>query len=401
MKLAYFDCFTGAAGDMIVGALLDAGLELEALQEVLGTLELGGYRISAEKVRRAGLAGTKFDVLVEQAEQRPRGLREVEGIIDAGDLPGDSAERAKAVFRRLAQAEAKVHGQKVEEVHFHEVGAVDSIVDIVAATVGLALLEVEEVRCSPIPLGAGTVQTAHGRLPVPAPATAELLAGVPVTPGPSQDARGELTTPTGAALLTSLAGSFGPPPAMTLEAVGYGAGSRQTGEVPNLLRVLLGSAEEAGQVDAVVELSANLDDCTGEVLGATLERLLAAGALDAWCTPITMKKSRPGWMLSVLSAPADAPKLEAILFAETTTLGVRRCVCERTKLSRRHVTVETPYGPVRIKVGYRGQRELTASAEFADARRAAEAHGVPVKEVLAAALASYREARSQPPNGAS
>ena len=395
MRFAYFDCFAGAAGDMIVGALLDAGLELEALQEVVGTLELGGYSISADRVHRAGLAGTKFDVHVEQAEQPPRGLREVESIIDSGRLPGDSAEHAKAVFRRLAQAEAKVHGQQVEKVHFHEVGAVDSIVDIVAATAGLALLEVDEVHCSLIPLGSGTVQTAHGALPVPAPATAELLAGAPVTAGPGPTPGGELTTPTAAALLTTLARSFGPVPAMRLEAVGYGAGSRQAGEVPNLLRVLLGSADQAGQVDTVVELSANLDDCTGEVIAAALERLLRAGALDAWCTPIAMKKSRAGWMLSALCAPADVAKLEAILFAETTTLGVRRRVCRRSKLSRRWVTVETPYGPVRIKVGCQGQRELTASVEFADARRAAEAHGVPVKEVMAAALTAYRAAKSQ------
>jgi len=389
MKLAYFDCFAGAAGDMIVGALLDAGLELEVLRSAAAALKLPGCSVSAEKVRRGGMAGTKFHVHADEPGPHHRALADIEQIIGAAELPGRSGETAVAVFRRLAEAEAKVHGTGVGKVHFHEVGAIDSIVDIVSAAVGLESLGVERVLCSPLPVGRGTVETAHGTMPLPSPATAELLAGAPLAECPPGLA-GELTTPTAAALLTALSAGFGPPPAMDLAAVGYGAGSRDDGGLPNLLRVFLGTAGGEGAVDAVMELSANLDDCTGEVLGAALEKLLLAGALDAWSAPITMKRSRPGWILSALCLPADAAKIEEVLFAETTTLGVRRRLCARGKLLRRHERVETPYGPVRVKVGRRGDRDVTASPEFADALAAAEAHGVPVKEVLAAAVEAFR-----------
>jgi len=353
MKVAYFDCFAGAAGDMIVAALLDAGLDLEALRAALATLDLGGYEVSAEPVRRGGLAATRFNVAVESGAQPHRHLADIQRIINAGDLPGRSAERALAVFARLASAEAKVHGVGVEEVHFHEVGAVDSIVDVVGAAIGLELLGVERVFCSPIPAGSGTVETAHGTLPVPAPATAALLVGAPVAEAPG-GAAGELTTPTGAAVLTTLA------------------------------------AGDAGEVDAAVELSANLDDCTGEVLGAAIGKLLAGGALDAWAAPVVMKKSRPAWMLSALCEVADAARMEEVFFTETTTLGVRRRTVARRKLARRHETVETPYGAIRVKVAALAGRNLTASPEFAEAAAAAEAHGVAVKEVLAAAVEAHR-----------
>jgi len=266
MKLAYFDCFAGAAGDMIVGALLDAGLSLEALRAELSKLKLGGVDVSAEKVRRGGLAGTKFNVAVAPGDQPRRNLSDIEAIVDSGELSGKSGARAKAIFSRLAAAEAKVHGIGVAAVHFHEVGAVDSIVDVVGAAVGVELLGIEKVLCSPLPAGSGTVETAHGRLPVPAPATAELLTGAAVAePVPGGEAA-ELTTPTAAAVLTELSAGFGPVPAMELQAAGYGAGSRENARLPNLLRVLLGTSCAAGEVDAAVELSANLDDCTGEVL---------------------------------------------------------------------------------------------------------------------------------------
>ena len=391
MKLAYFDCFAGAGGDMIVGALLDAGLPLEALQAELAKLDLTGYEISAEKVRRGGLGGTKFSVAVRQADQPPRNLDEIRRIIDSGRLADEVAETAKAIFARLAAAEAKVHGIGVEQVHFHEVGAVDSIVDIVAAAAGVRLLGIEQVRCSPIPVGAGTVQTSHGRLPLPAPATAQLLTGAVTAERPAGAAACELTTPTAAAVLTTLSAGYGPVPAMRLEAIGYGAGSREDEALPNLLRVLIGEAAGEGEVDSAVELSANLDDCTGEVLGAAMEKLLAAGCLDAWAAPIYMKKSRPAWQLSALCEVGDVERMEKIIFAETTTLGVRRRTCSRSKLPRRHVTVQTPYGPIRVKVAGRGAAEATASPEFADAAAAAQAHGVPVKEVLAAAAQAYRK----------
>ncbi|MHC4718602.1 MAG: nickel pincer cofactor biosynthesis protein LarC [Planctomycetota bacterium] len=388
-KTAYFDCFNGAAGDMIVGALLDAGLDLEALRAELGKLDLSGYAISAERVRRGGMAGTKFHVQVEPGDQPQRGLSQVEAIIGSGELPGRSAVKAGKIFRRLAEAEAKVHGIGLGEVHFHEVGAVDSIVDIVAAAVGLELLGVEEVLCSPIPAGSGWVEAAHGRLPVPAPATAELLVGAAIAEPIAEGPTGELTTPTAAAILTTLSSGFGAA-AMTLDAVGCGAGTRDDGPMPNLLRVLIGRCGDEGEVDTAVELSANLDDCTGEVVGAAIEKLLAAGALDAWAAPITMKKSRPGWLLAALCLPADVGRVEDLLFVETTTFGVRRRMVRRSKLTRRHQTVETPYGPVRMKVGSRSGRDLTASPEFADAQAAAEANGAAVRDVLAAAVVAWR-----------
>jgi len=388
-KTAYFDCFAGAAGDMVVGALLNAGLELEALRAALGTMDLAGYAISAEKVRRGGMAGTKFHVEVAEGHHH-RGLSDVEAIIDSGDLPGRAAVKAKAVFRRLAEAEAKVHGVAVEEVHFHEVGAVDSIVDIVSAAVGMEVMGIGEVVCSPIPTGSGWVEAAHGRLPVPAPATAELLVGAAIAEPIAEGPTGELTTPTGAAILTTLASGFEPIPSMALEAVGCGAGTREEGPVPNLLRVLIGRREEEGEADTVVELSANLDDCTGEVIAAAAAKLLEAGALDAWASPIMMKKGRCGWMVSALCLPADAGRIEGVLLTETTTFGVRKRLCRRGKLTRRHETVETAYGPVRIKVGARGGRDVTASPEFEDARAAAEAHGAAVRDVLAAAVTAWR-----------
>jgi len=391
MKLAYFDCFAGAAGDMIVGAVLDAGLEIDRLRAELAKLKLPGCSVSAEKVRRAGLAGTKFTVAVEPADQPNRNLADVVAIIEAADLPPRAAERAKAIFARLAEAEARVHGTSPEHVHFHEVGAVDSIVDVVAAAVGIELLGIDKVICSPIPVGSGTVTTAHGVLPVPAPATAELLKGFPTAEPEAPPLSGELTTPTAAAVLTTLAERFGPMPAMEIEAVGYGAGSRDPGDMPNLLRVLIGAESGAGAADTAVELSANLDDCTGEVLAATVEKLLAAGCVDAWCTPIYMKKSRPAWMLSVLCPPGEVQRAEQIIFAETTTLGIRRRVCGRSRLGRRHVTVETRYGAIRVKVGSLGGREMTASPEFSDCQAAAEAHGAAVKEVIAAAVQAYRQ----------
>ena len=389
MKVAYFDCFAGAGGDMIVAALLDAGLDLEALRAALATMDLGGYEISAEQVRRGGLAGTRFNVAVEGGPQPRRHLADVERIIDSGDLPGRSAARAEAIFARLASAEAKVHGVDVQQVHFHEVGAVDSIVDVVAAAVAVELLGVEQVLCSPIPTGSGTVETAHGTLPLPAPATAELLVGAAVAEAPT-GATGELTTPTAAAVLTTLAAAYGPVPAMELEAVGCGAGTREGGKLPNMLRVLMGAAGVAGEVDTVVELSANLDDCTGEVLGAAIEKLLAAGALDAWAAPVIMKRSRPAWSLSALCEVADVARMEDVFFTETTTLGLRRRTCGRSRLARRHETVETRYGPIRVKVAARAGKDLTASPEFADAAAAAEAHGAAVKEVLAAAVEAHR-----------
>ena len=396
MTVAYFDCFAGAGGDMIVGALIDAGADLDSLREQIAKLGLGEVRLEAEPVRRNGMAALHFRVHEphhgDEGHHAHRRLSDILGIIDGAGLAPRAADRARRIFTRLGDAEAKAHGIDVEEVHFHEVGAVDSIVDVVGACVAMELLDVDRVLCGAIPLGSGTVSTAHGELPVPAPATVRLLVGAPTR---GSEIVGEATTPTAAAILTTLTEAYSPLPAMTVSAVGYGAGTRETGDLPNVLRVFLGRIEDDGHVDSVVELSANLDDCTGEVIGLAIEKLLAAGCLDAWASPVVMKKSRPGWMLSALCSPRDAAEAERIIFSETTTFGIRRRLCQRAKLSRRHEIVETPYGPIRVKVGRQGDEALTAAGEFEDCRRAAEAHGVSVKEVLAAAQALYRQARGQ------
>jgi hypothetical protein len=402
MKLAYFDCFAGAGGDMIVASLLDAGCDFEALRAMLARLGLEGYDLSVEQVRRGGLAGTRFNVrpqpphgdgaaghhVRDDHEHPHRRLADILEMIDRAGLPTRAADRARRVFERLAAAEAKVHRISTEEVHFHEVGAVDSIIDIVGAAVALELLGIDRVLCSPIPLGSGTVACEHGLMPVPAPATAELMRGLPV-----RDVRieGEATTPTAAAFFAALSEGFGPLPPMDVRAIGYGAGTREGTAMPNLLRVFVGEMADEGSADSVVELSANVDDCSGEVLGAAMEALLSAGALDAWANPIVMKKSRPAWQISVLARPADADEMERILFAQTTTFGVRRGAWSRRKLHRSHQAVETPYGPVRVKVGRLAGRVVTASPEFEDCRRAAEAHHLAVREVIRAAEAAFRE----------
>lgn len=387
MTVAYFDCFAGAGGDMVVASLLDAGCDPAALRAQLAKLRVPGFEIQLERASRGGIAGTRFVVALTEGGHAHRGLADILALLDGGGLAPRATDRAKRVFARLAGAEAKVHGIDVAKVHFHEVGAVDSIVDIVGACVALELLDVDRVLCSPIPVGSGTLQCDHGTLPIPAPATAELLAGAAISALPLS---GEATTPTAAAIFTTLAESFGPLPAMRVSAVGCGAGTRDDGPVPNILRVFLGDQDAEGSTDTVVELSANLDDCTGEVLGATIENLLAAGALDAWAAPVVMKKSRPGWSLSALAAPCDADALEAMILRETTTFGVRRADRSRTKLLREHQTVETPYGPIRIKLGRRGGQVVTATPEFEDCRAAASCHHVAVREVLSAAADAYR-----------
>lgn len=387
MTVAYFDCFSGAGGDMIVGALVDAGADAEALKASLAALGELPFDVDFQTVNRGGMAGTKFNVTVHDEQHEHRRLGDILELIAKAHLPGRAADRASEIFTRLARAEAKVHGVDPEQVHFHEVGAVDGIVDIVGAALAMEQLDIDRVLCSPIPVGSGTVTCQHGKLPLPAPATAQLLVGAPTY---QTGFDGEMTTPTAAAVLTTLSESFGPVPQMEVTSVGYGAGSRQDTPLPNLLRVILGQQGDQGQVDSVVELSANIDDCTGEIIGATIEKLLAAGCLDAWAAPIVMKKSRPAWTLSAMCSPADAQTAEQIIFTETTTLGIRHRRCTRSTLMRRQQTVETPYGPIRIKIGLSGSREVTACPEFSECLAAAEAHHVPVKEVVAAAVETYR-----------
>ncbi|MBS3733586.1 MAG: nickel pincer cofactor biosynthesis protein LarC [Phycisphaerae bacterium] len=391
--LLHVDCFSGAAGDMIVGALLDAGCDFDALRSDLAKLPLTDYALRAEKVTRQGLAGTKFHVDLAESPTTASGapqrhLTDILAMIASAGLAPRAADRAKRIFTRLADAEARAHDIARDEVHFHEIGAADSILDIVGACVALELLEVDRLVCGPIPIGHGTIHCAHGTMPAPAPATALLLSGARTV---SADVPREVTTPTAAAVLTTLAETFGPLCELDVRAVGYGAGSRDDGPMPNLLRVYLGEPGDAGTADTVVELTANLDDCTGEWIGATIDALLSVGCLDAWVLPITMKRSRPGWMLCALAAPSDVTRAEQIIFRQTTTFGIRRRAASRTKLARSFQTVETRYGPVRVKLGRLGNEVVTVAPEFADCLAAAETHHVAPREVLAAAQAALRE----------
>jgi len=382
MTTAYFDCFNGAAGDMIVASLIDAGADADVLRERLAALPVAGYTLVSEKTRKQGFAATRFDVRLDEGETQPhRHLKDIVSILDDADLPPSVIDRSKLIFTHLAQAEAKVHGTSIDKVHFHEVGAVDAIVDITGAVLALDMLGVTRVLCSPIPVGSGTVKCDHGIMPVPAPATAELLKGVPIA---ATEETGELTTPTGAAILTTLAESFGPMPAMIVRTIGCGAGTRDGQTRPNVLRVMLGEPEDAGETDEVVVLETNLDDTTPEIVAYAGERLLAAGALDVYTLPIQMKKGRTGVLLTVLCEPSSARELEAVVFAETPTFGVRRTTMRRSKLRRRHETVRTPFGPIRMKVGEREGTE-TVSPEYEDCRAAAGTAGVPLRVVMAAA----------------
>ncbi len=387
MTVAYFDCFAGAGGDMVVGALLDAGADFASLRRELAKLGIPGCDVQAESVYRGGIAGTRFSV-DRGDDTSHRHLSDILELIESAELAPRAGRRAADIFKNIARAEAHVHGCDVEKIHFHEVGAADSIMDIVGACVALDMLEIDEIYCSPVPLGSGTVECDHGIMPVPAPATVELLRERATFAGP---AAGEVTTPTAAAIFTTLAESFGEMPAMELRAVGYGAGTREGGPIPNLLRVLIGSPQDCGQVDTVFEVSANLDDCTGEIVGRTIELLLEAGCLDAWVSPVYAKKMRPAWVLSALCAPGDVETVETILFRETTTFGVRKHPASRSKLIRRFETVETPYGPIRVKIGCHDGATVTVAPEFDECSAAAQTHNAPVKDVLRAAKDAFRQ----------
>lgn len=395
MRIAYFDCFNGAAGDMIVAALVHAGADSNLLSQTLRGLHLDGYRLSIEPIKKQGLASMRFVVNLDKSAPQPhRHLKHIVEILNRAELPSNVRARAILVFERLASAEAKVHGTTIEKVHFHEVGAVDAVLDVVGAVAALDLLKIQSIQCSPIPVGSGIVHCEHGVMPVPAPATAELLKGVPL--GLSEEP-GELTTPTGAAILTALAESFGPIPPMSLEAIGYGAGMRDGVKRPNVLRVLVGEAtgSREGTIDEVSVLEANIDDIAPEVIGYCLERLMAEGALDAFAVPIHMKKWRTGVILTVLCEPGQSAKLEAILFSETSTFGVRRHAAYRTKLTRRWETIDTRFGEIKMKIGQRVGL-TTASPEFESCKAAATQHGVPLKEVLAECQTVWRT-RDQSP----
>lgn len=388
----YIDCFSGASGDMILGGLLDLGLPLDDLRGALGSLAVDAGEVSSRRVLRAGIAATKFDV----AADRPDGHHhhphyDLEAIVSAirrSALGPAARDRATDLFERLARTEAEIHGMPVERVHLHEVGAIDSIVDIVGAVYGFDQLGAATIVSSPLNVGGGTVTCAHGVFPVPAPATARLLQGVPVYAG---DLQMELVTPTGALLVTGYADSYGPMPPMTIGRIGYGAGSRNPKGHPNVLRMIVGDAAAAGHVHRVVEILCEIDDMNPQLFGTLMDGLLAAGALDVFYAPVQMKKNRPGTLVTVLARPEDRDRLAGILFAETTTIGVRYQEMVRECLDRELVDIDTPVGTVRFKVARRGGRILNASPEFDDCARIAAERQLPVKQVQAVALKAWME----------
>ncbi len=370
---------------MTVGALVDAGADWSALEDALRSLDLGAS-FQIEKTKRRGIAASKFSV--EYSEQKKhRHLQHIEEIILTGELPDRVQQNALAVFRKLGEAEAKSHDLMLEKVHFHEVGAVDSICDIVGACAALDLLSVDEVHASRVNLGSGTVSTEHGVLPVPAPATAELLKNRPVySAGPEA----ELTTPTGAALLSTLAVDFGPLPPLRVAAQGFGAGEKDFPSQANVLRVLIGEKTSVSEATSVSVIEANIDDSTPQVLGYAMERLFESGALDVTLTPILMKKNRPGTLVSILARPETVEQLAAVLFAETTTIGLRTYQAERRVLERSIAEVETSYGKVRIKHSPTG----AFTPEYEDCRRIAWANRIPLRTVIAEAESAFRKSRS-------
>jgi uncharacterized protein (TIGR00299 family) protein len=381
LRVAHFDCFSGISGDMVLGAVVAAGVSPDPIRAALDSLGLP-IKLEVEPVKRCGFAATK--ATVEAADQEDyRFLPDVEAILAKGRLTDRQRELATAIFRKLAHAEATAHGMPLERVHFHEVGALDSIADIVGAAVGLDVLGVEKFTSSPVPTGTGTVKCAHGIMPVPTPGTAELLRGVPLAPSV---VKGELTTPTGAAILTTVVTEFTASPAMTIEAIGHGAGTKDFIEQPNILRLFVGTAADKPQPesDAVWVLETNLDDAPPEVVGYCFERLFAAGALDVFAVPVQMKKNRPGVLLTVIAEAETVGELEKVLFREAATFGVRRYRAERTKLRREAVTVPTPWGPVRAKRGWRSDGFEVLTPEFEDCARLAREHGVPLRDVYGA-----------------
>jgi uncharacterized protein (TIGR00299 family) protein len=420
MKIAYLDCFSGISGDMVIGAFLDIGVDFHALEGELRKLDLRGFELRQSRVVRTGIAATKFDVVVgagtapkgksrshHQADSRAgsaghkhfhgeathRSLDEILRMINASTIDPTAKKLAGKIFDRLGNAEAKVHGIPVERVHFHEVGAVDSIIDIVGSAICFGWMGFEKVVASPVNVGAGFVDCEHGRMPVPGPATAELLKGIPVfSAGPEA----ELTTPTGAAILSTVASEYRRLKDFKITSVGYGAGSREFKELPNTLRILVGEEPAVGEIssipgdETVSVIEANIDDMNPQIYGYFLEKALAAGALEVFVTPVQMKKSRPGQWLTVICEPGKVDALTQMIFAETTTIGVRIHACERRILKRSFESIDTTFGKVRVKISRLNGIVLNAAPEFDDCQRLAQDKAVPLKEVLAEANAKIR-----------
>ena len=410
-RVLYFDCFSGISGDMTLGAFVDAGLPIADLQQALGSLALGDAHVHADRVLRTGVSATKFQVHEHQHEaghahdhdhghdhhhrhaHPHRSLGEIFGLIDRSALSKRGRERARAMFQRLGEAEAAIHGMPVENVHLHEVGALDSIIDIVGTVFAMEWAGADRVVASPLNVGGGMVNSAHGRFPVPAPATVRLLGDAPVYSG---DVQKELVTPTGALIVTTYADAFGPIPPMKIDRVGYGAGDRDDPKTPNVLRVLIGealqgdiSADAVSNGDRVTVVECEIDDMNPQIFGVVMEKLYAAGAVEVFYVPVQMKKNRPGTLLTVIAPPSNRSAIADVIFRETTTIGLRHSEVARECLKREIVSVETPLGAVRFKIAWRDGGIVNATPEFDDVARLAAANNLPVKEVQAIALRAY------------
>jgi pyridinium-3,5-bisthiocarboxylic acid mononucleotide nickel chelatase len=378
MKTAYIDCFSGISGDMFIGALIDAGLPFDELKRVLATLPIGHYSLDAKKEIKNGLTGTKFSVHQEHKEHAHRGLLEIREIIEKGNLSIRCKDRSLRIFEAIALEEGKIHGRSPDEIHFHEIGAIDSIIDIAGAAFGIEYMGIESVFCSRVPLGSGFINSGHGRIPLPAPATVALLKGVPVY---DSGLECELVTPTGAALLKEFSGSFGLMPPMKIESVGYGAGSRDLSDRPNLLRILIGREDAQKTIETVVVVDANLDDTNPEWLGFMMERLFEAGALDVVFSPVQMKKNRPGVQIQVIGRPQDKDKLLDIIFAESTTLGIRFSYSQRQVLERTQAEIDSPWGKLRVKNVTGRDGAVIIYPEYEDCRRIAREQNLSLREI--------------------
>jgi uncharacterized protein (TIGR00299 family) protein len=396
MRTLYFDCFAGASGNMILGALIDAGVESRELEEKLRVLNIADFDLVINKVDRSGISSTHVEVKVPH-EHVHRHLHNIERIIDDADLTETVKARAKMIFKRLAEAEASVHGIVVEKVHFHEVGAMDAIVDIVGACIGFEMLGIERFACSKVHVGSGFVNMAHGKFPVPPPAVSKLLTGIPIY---STEIDGELTTPTGAAIISTLCDSYGIIPEMTVEYTGYGAGTRTYEKFPNTLRLLIGESVPGAvatglKSERLILIEANLDDISPQILGFVMERAFEFGALDCWFTPIQMKKNRPATKLSVLCSPDLRADVSTMLFAETTTLGLRVNEIERECLEREIVSVQTEFGAVDVKLGILNGNVVNAMPEYDQVKTIATEKNVPFQKVSEAAIAASKKVNAE------
>ena len=390
MKTLYFDCFAGASGDMILGAMVAAGVDPNALREQLSLLNVEGFKIDFETVDRSGLTATYARVETVH-EHKHRHLSDIRRIIEGSGVTNGAKELSLRIFTRLAEAEACVHNEPIEKVHFHEVGALDAIVDVVGAAICFDLMKVERFVSSPLHVGSGMIEMAHGRFPVPPPAVTELLRGVPFYSG---EIKGELLTPTGAAIITTVCEEYGPIPRIKTDATGYGAGTREYEKFPNVLRVLVGETDvDDAASERLWMIETNLDDASPQIVGHVMDRVFELGALDCYFTPVQMKKNRPGVLLSVLCSPSDKEAVMKLLFTETTTLGIRSYEVERRALRRSVVEVETQYGPIFVKVAHLNGRVVNEMPEFEQCREAAIRSNVPLKVVEEAARRALAKIR--------